>query len=225
MKRNYTPEQKEHLKEYFKNYYLNNKTRLLKKQEDYNKSHKSEQKIYWDTHKKEKELYRKLNSDKIKESNRLYRLNHKKEIDEYNKNYKVIHKEEIKKKMQIYHSKNRSKIQEMINKRRKEDVNFRLIGNLRHRVWNTIKNNYKSKNTLKLVGCSVDFLKSYLEAFFANGMSWNNYGKWHIDHIKPCASFDLSKSSEQRKCFHYTNLQPLWAKDNLTKSDKISIKE
>jgi len=53
-------------------------------------------------------------------------------------------------------------------------------------------------------------------------MSWNNHGEWHIDHIKPCTSFDLSKLSEQKKCFHYKNLQPLWAKDNLSKGAKIN---
>ena len=53
-------------------------------------------------------------------------------------------------------------------------------------------------------------------------MNWNNIGKWHIDHIKPCKSFDLTKSDEQKKCFHYTNLQPLWALDNIKKGAKIS---
>jgi hypothetical protein len=220
MKRKYTAEQKEHSKEYFKNYYLNNKLRLLKKQEEYYKNHKVEQKEYQDKHKQERALYRKLNSDKIKESNRLYRLNHKKEITEYNKNYRETHKEEIKEKSKIYNAKNRRKIQTSINKRRREDIGFRMIGNLRHRVWTTVKNNYKTKVTLKLIGCSVNFLKSHLASKFTPGMSWENYGKWHIDHIRPCASFDLSKPSEQRKCFHYTNLQPLWAEENLSKNDK-----
>jgi desulfoferrodoxin (superoxide reductase-like protein) len=62
-----------------------------------------------------------------------------------------------------------------------------------------------------------------LEKQFKLGMNWDNYGRsgWHIDHIKPCASFDLTKKEEQLKCFHYTNLQPLWARENLIKSDKI----
>jgi hypothetical protein len=60
------------------------------------------------------------------------------------------------------------------------------------------------------------------EKKFKPKMSWNNYGKWHIDHIKPCCSFNLSKSEEQRKCFHYSNLQPLWAKENLSKGKKVT---
>ncbi|GAI33061.1 unnamed protein product, partial [marine sediment metagenome] len=60
--------------------------------------------------------------------------------------------------------------------------------------------------------------KKHLEKRFVKGMSWKNYGKWHIDHIKPCATFNLSEKKEQRKCFHYSNLQPLWAKENLSKN-------
>lgn len=66
-------------------------------------------------------------------------------------------------------------------------------------------------------------LKKHLEIKFTKGMSWENYGKWHVDHIKPCAKFDLTKESEQRKCFHYTNLQPLWAIDNFKKGANILV--
>jgi hypothetical protein len=71
-----------------------------------------------------------------------------------------------------------------------------------------------------LLGCSVSFLKGFLEAKFTEGMTWQNHGEWHIDHIKPCASFNLLDEEEQKKCFHYTNLQPLWAAENLSKGCK-----
>jgi hypothetical protein len=63
-------------------------------------------------------------------------------------------------------------------------------------------------------------LRDYLEAKFTEGMTLDNHGKWHIDHIKPCASFDLLHKKQQRKCFHYKNLQPLWAHENLSKGAK-----
>ena len=66
----------------------------------------------------------------------------------------------------------------------------------------------------------MNFLQCYLEGKFTEGMTWENHGKWHIDHIKPCCSFNLEDEEEQKKCFHYTNLQPLWATDNLVKSGK-----
>jgi hypothetical protein len=75
---------------------------------------------------------------------------------------------------------------------------------------------------MELLGCTIDFFKNHLESKFVEGMSWQNYGKgWHIDHIIPCVSFDLSKPEEQRKCFHFSNLQPLWAVDNIRKGTKI----
>jgi hypothetical protein len=76
------------------------------------------------------------------------------------------------------------------------------------------------------LGCSSwDELKNYLEKQFTCGMNWENMGEWHIDHIIPCSSFDLTNIEQQMKCFHYSNLQPLWAKDNLSKSNKILSKE
>jgi hypothetical protein len=102
--------------------------------------------------------------------------------------------------------------------RRKKDINFKLICYLRSRLSNVLRKNKKSKSTMKLIGCSVEQLKQHLEQKFTKGMSFSNYGKWHIDHIKSCARFDLSKPEEQKRCFHYTNLQPLWAVDNLRKN-------
>jgi hypothetical protein len=109
-----------------------------------------------------------------------------------------------------------------MNDRRKVDINFRLLYSLRHRLNMALKGKNKSVSTIKLLGCSIDLFRLHLESKFTKRMSFNNYGKWHIDHIKPCASFDLSKESEQRKCFHYTNLQPLWAYDNLSKNDNLT---
>lgn len=97
----------------------------------------------------------------------------------------------------------------------------RIVENLRRRTRAVLVGSNKSNSTIKLIGCSPEELKCYLESKFSSGMSWDNYGDWHIDHIVPCATYDLSKADEQSACFHYTNLQPLWAKDNLTKGDRI----
>jgi len=105
-------------------------------------------------------------------------------------------------------------------RQRKYNKKNKLTAYLRKRIWEALRNNYKSAHTLELLGCSVKFLKLWLQLQFKDGMSWSNYGKWHVDHIRPCASFDMSNSEHQKACFNYTNLQPLWAKDNLEKSAK-----
>ncbi len=104
----------------------------------------------------------------------------------------------------------------------KTDPEFKLLKTLRSRLNSALKskNAIKSTKTLDLIGCSTSFLMGYLDAKFTEGMTWENHGEWHIDHIKPCAKFNLLIEDEQRKCFHYSNLQPLWAKDNLSKADK-----
>lgn len=104
--------------------------------------------------------------------------------------------------------------------RRKSDPVYRIKEIIRAGIWAAIKGKKKSR-TVDLVGCSISELKLYLEKKFLNGMSWDNYGLfgWHIDHIRPCASFDLSDLAQQKQCFHYSNLQPLWWQDNLSKND------
>jgi hypothetical protein len=107
-------------------------------------------------------------------------------------------------------------------KRKLIDPEFKIVKTLRSRLGNAIRrqNSIKNNTTIELLGCSVSFLKGYLEAKFKEGMTWGNHGEWHIDHIKPCASFNLLDEEEQKKCFHYTNLQPLWASENLSKGCK-----
>ena len=106
--------------------------------------------------------------------------------------------------------------------RNKEDINHRLAGSLRARLRAAIKANKATKSfrTMELVGCTIKELKIHLESKFLKGMNWKNYGKWHIDHHTPVVEFNLSKIEEQKKCFHYSNLQPLWATQNLRKGTK-----
>ena len=114
------------------------------------------------------------------------------------------------------------KMSEYEKKRKLIDPEFKLVKTLRSRLGNAIKrkNSTKNNTTIELLGCSISFLKGFLEEKFKEGMTWENHGDWHIDHIKPCASFNLLHEEEQKKCFHYTNLQPLWALENLSKGYK-----
>ena len=101
----------------------------------------------------------------------------------------------------------------------------RLAIMLRTRIYRALncKNAKRAYKSIKLLGASISKVKKHLESLFQEGMTWDNHSRdgWHIDHIIPCASFDLTDPKQQLKCFHYTNLQPLWAKDNLSKKDKI----
>jgi len=107
-------------------------------------------------------------------------------------------------------------------KRKLIDPIFKLVKTLRSRLNSALnrRNIKKGFSTMELTGCELPFLKGYLEAKFVEGMTWENHGSWHLDHIKPCCSFDLTTEEEQKRCFHYTNLQPLWAGDNLSKGGK-----
>jgi predicted RNA-binding Zn-ribbon protein involved in translation (DUF1610 family) len=105
------------------------------------------------------------------------------------------------------------------------DVNYKLKKKLRKRFKSHLKSKglRKSESVLKLLGCNITQFRNYIESKFKPGMSWSNYGYWgwHIDHILPCASFDFTKEEDRKKCWHYTNLQPLWMKENLRKWSKI----
>ena len=93
--------------------------------------------------------------------------------------------------------------------RMKTDPLYRLAKNLRCRLLKALKGKSKSASTMSLLGCSQKHAKDHLATQFQPGMTWKNHGTWHVDHMMPCASFDLSDPEQQRRCFHYTNLQPV----------------
>jgi len=111
-----------------------------------------------------------------------------------------------------------------VRRRSKEDPEYALRRRLRSRILEALRDQkaIKGESTLKLLGCTLAELRAHLEKQFKPGMTWENrgYRGWHVDHIKPCALFDLTKLVEQRACFHYTNLQPMWRKDNQLKGDR-----
>ena len=107
--------------------------------------------------------------------------------------------------------------------RAKEDESYRIAHNLRGNLSSQLKRFVQGKkvSAIRNLGCSLSFLKSYIEARFQPGMTWENYGSiWHIDHVVPMASFDLSKKTNQLKVCHYTNLQPMFALENISKGCK-----
>lgn len=106
-----------------------------------------------------------------------------------------------------------------LQKRRDEDPKYRVMMALHCRLYMAVKE--KKGKTMELIGCSKEDLTKHLESKFRDEMTWENYGEWHIDHIRPCASFNLEDPEEQKKCFHWTNLQPLWAVENMAKGAKL----
>jgi hypothetical protein len=189
-------------KNYLKDYYIKNKE-TFKKRNNLRYYRIRKQLL------KQMKDYVELNKERIKKYKHDYYQKNKNRL-------RKVHKKYIK----IYRTNNSDKINLQKANKRKFDTNYRIRCYLASRIWKALKGISKSKSTLKLLGCSIEKLKQHLEFQFQVGMNWSNYGKWHIDHIRPCAKFDLSKASEQRKCFHYTNLQPLWAKENISKGAK-----
>jgi len=168
----------------------------------------------------------------------------KKKYAENNKNWRIKNKEKVRQNWINWYLKpeNKEKVRISANKpkrkettrtyyrnRRKNDPQFKLINNLRTRLAHLISRNpkiIKNEKTRELIGCSVEELKLYIEKKFLVGMSWDNYNyeTWHIDHIKPLSLAKNMDDIIRLKLMHYTNLQPLWAKDNIKKSNKYDKK-
>ena len=141
---------------------------------------------------------------------------------EKGKEYRLKNIEQVRKSANIYNRKESTK--QKRQQRKIVDPNYKLAYLLRARVSHAIRRSYgpKSLTTIELLGCSIDDCRRYLESRFKEGMTWNS-ANWHIDHIIPISSFDLTNIEDQKKAFHYTNLQPLFAEENLKKSNRIMI--
>lgn len=197
-RREYNRANQERNKQRCRDYYLRNKERLTRLQKEYYAE----------------------NASVIAVRTREYRRKNYKTVRAQQKKYEVENADAIREYKRAWTKRNRKRLTEMSRKRTREhmkDPIFRLKRNLRTRLHHALAGLHKTDRTMTLVGCSLDELKMHIESKFQVGMNWDNYGKWHVDHIKPCAAFDLSTDVGQRTCFHYTNLQPLWAEDNMRK--------
>ena len=101
--------------------------------------------------------------------------------------------------------------------KQQSSIEWKLAKSLRDRLYKAVTRNSKNLSALTLVGCSIDDLKNHLEKQFSDKMTWENYGDWHIDHIRPCISFDLTDIKQQEECFHFSNLRPIWGQENRSK--------
>lgn len=133
--------------------------------------------------------------------------------------------DEIREYKKQYYQKNKEKIKartvENIRKRRNNDPLFRVVESLRANLYNALNGKAKGQRTLDYLTIDIDEFKRYIEGKFQNGMNWDNYGEWHLDHIRPICLFDHSDEEQIKECWHYTNFQPLWKEDNLKKSNNF----
>lgn len=236
-----SPEQKSRLAKYRKAYFAANKDQLKVQQTQYRERTKEAKRIA-------DKSYRDANKEAILERTRRYREINREVISKKKKARYQQNKEEIKQKERLRRQRDPQRCREMHNKsqkqwrsenkdrvraiycrhmkkKRREDALFDLKCKCRERIAHALRktNSRKSKRTIELTGCTAVELVAHIESLFLPGMTWKNRGRygWHIDHIIPIAKFDLRDPDQQSAAFHYTNLQPLWAKDNMTKGSKV----
>ena len=205
---------------YNKRYYTNNQQKIKNQTKEYYENNKPEMRSL-------RKLYYRENQQKIITQQKEYVSLNKEKRKLQEKYYRT--KENYKKYQKEHRSRNKIFLKEYNNQyhkqRKANDPAYRLLCNLRNRIQDVLKKTATGKTvrTKETFGCPLEEVVKHIESQFKEGMSWENYGlyTWHIDHIKPLSSFDLSNPEEVKKANHYTNLQPLWAKDNLSKGDKF----
>jgi len=189
-------------------------------------------KKFYNGHKKEvlegNKRWRDNNPEKYKESQEKSNAKNPEYKSEYNKKYREKYGERLNANTRKHYRDNKDHIikqkSEYNRGKMKNDIQFRISKSLRDRTNKAIKGQQKTGSAVKDLGCSIPFLKKYIESLFQPGMTWNNWsnkrGYWELDHIKPLFSFDLTDREQFLKACHYTNLQPIWYEDHKIKSSK-----
>lgn len=195
--------------------------------------YKAYQKAYWSTpeHKAYQKAYRKVYRTTPeykayqKEYQKAYQASSasKAAYKKYHESPEVKARLKAAQKAYLATPEGRAKREAYITRRWKTDVNYRIRKILRARLYSAIKNNVKCGSAVRDLGCSIEDFKIYIESKFQPGMTWENHSMtgWHLDHIRPLASFDLQNPNDFRCAFHFSNYQPLWASDNLLKGAKL----
>jgi hypothetical protein len=199
---------------YKKKWYEKNREREACVMSEYYKNNADKLKTY------AKEYYEE-NKETILKDTQQYKRDFYHTHKEQDREYRRVNKEKIKLRKRKYWENHRDEINEKRRRYLDENLSAKIASRVRTRVWIAIKN--KNLSLPEYLGCSIEELKSHLESLFTPGMSWENYGKygWHIDHIVPISIFDLTNPEELRKACHYTNLQPLWWRDNIIKGARL----
>lgn len=173
--------------------------------------------------------YKKNNEEQLKKYLKEYRKENKEKILKRRKKWRERNKKKLRKQYKEWSNKNKDKIKEY-NKnqieRRKIEPQLRLQHSFSALVYYSLKTHGSSKNGYSweiIVNYTIQDLMKHLEQQFIEGMTWDNYGKWHVDHIIPQSVFNFTsyEDNEFQECWALTNLQPLWSQDNLIKSNKI----
>lgn len=159
-----------------------------------------------------------------------WKARHKEKVAEYNKKYKAENKEVISEYNAKYNIENRETIQKRTNANHyrlsRENPSFKISRTLRSRINSALKREIKCDHTLTILGCSIQFFLTWLEYCFKEDMTLQNHGTlWHIDHTVPCSKFNLVNEEEQKQCFHWTNMKPMYAKDNISKNNNHTLEE
>ncbi len=205
---------------YYKKWYAKNRAKKLAQCREWGARNKERQKEY------RRARYLK-NREKIRASTRAYYLADPARARRQRRNYYMRNRERLlelgrRQRADIGPALSAAAVVR-VRRRLKSDPYFKFVHTLRTNVRGRIKarGGIKQAKTEALFGCTVPELRAHLARKFKPGMSWENYGfrGWHIDHILPCSSFDLRDPKQQRRCFHFSNLRPLWALENLRKSN------
>lgn len=222
---------KEEMKKYKHEWYLKNKERLNKKSKQYYLVNKeridNQNKEYAEKHKEGLQEYRRKwylrNKDNRKEYYKKWYAKNKEWLYAYQKKYRKDNAEIVKKRKRKYSQNHKAQRNKHSQEIRHNNPKIRINDSVRKGIWKSLSGNKKGLHWEKLVGYTLIDLMTHLESLFIEGMTWDNYGEWHVDHIIPQAVFNFThpEDIDFERCWTLKNLQPLWAIDNFKKNDSI----